>query len=84
MSFIATMLFKGGIRPGVFSTWVQTAALNFPMALLWQFFVAGPLARLIFREKNERMTKSPERGFFPFPDFFARFSETIPPLCRGE
>ena len=34
MSFIATMLFKGGIRPGVFSTWVQTAALNFPIALL--------------------------------------------------
>ena len=49
MSFIATMLFKGGIQPGVFSTWVQTAALNFPIALLWQFFVAGPLVRLIFR-----------------------------------
>ena len=45
---------KGGIRPGVFSTWVQTAALNFPMALLWQFFAAGPLARLIFREKKAK------------------------------
>ena len=58
MSFIATMLFKGDIRPGVFSTWVQTAALNFPMAPLWQFFVAGPLARLIFclifREKKAK------------------------------
>ena len=65
MSFIATMLFKGGIRPGVFSTWVQTAALNFPMALLWQFFAAGPLVAPDFppdfpREKSERMTKSPE------------------------
>ena len=55
MSLIATLLFKGGIQPGVFSTWIQTTALNFPAALLWQFFVAGPLVRrifgLIFREK---------------------------------
>lgn len=49
MSLIATMLFKGGFQPGVFSIWVQTTALNLPVALLWQFFVAGPLVRLVFR-----------------------------------
>ena len=56
MSLIATLLFKGGIQPGVLSTWIQTTFLNFPMALIWQFFFAGPLVRrifgLLFREKN--------------------------------
>lgn len=56
MSLIATLLFKGGIQPGVLSTWIQTTFLNFPMALIWQFFFAGPLVRRIFglllREKN--------------------------------
>lgn len=56
MSLIATLLFKGGIQSGVLSTWIQTTFLNFPMALIWQFFFAGPLVRrifgLLFREKN--------------------------------
>ena len=56
MSLIATLLFKGGIQPGVLSTWIQTTFLSFPMALIWQFFFAGPLVRrifgLLFREKN--------------------------------
>ena len=33
----------------VLSVWIQTAALNFPMALCWQIFFAGPLVRGIFR-----------------------------------
>ena len=56
MSLIATLLFKGGIQPGVLSTWIQTTFLNFPMALIWQFFFAGPLVRrifgLLFREEK--------------------------------
>ncbi|MGI5885064.1 MAG: DUF2798 domain-containing protein [Candidatus Spyradocola sp.] len=56
MSLIATLLFKGGLQPGVVSTWVQTTVCNFPMAFFWQFFVAGPLVRAIFgaifREKK--------------------------------
>ena len=55
-SLIATLLFKGGIQPGVVSAWLQTTILNFPMALIWQFFFAGPLVRrifgLLFREKQ--------------------------------
>ena len=42
MSFIATVLFK---HPGkeIIAVWLQTTAMNFPMALCWQIFFAGPL-----------------------------------------
>lgn len=46
MSLIATLLFK---EPKTFGTWVQTFAMNLPMAILWQMFYCGPLVRLIFR-----------------------------------
>ncbi|WP_122789830.1 DUF2798 domain-containing protein [Intestinibacillus sp. Marseille-P6563] len=48
MSLIATILFQ---NPGseLIAVWLQTAAVNFPMALCWQIFFAGPLVRLIFR-----------------------------------
>jgi hypothetical protein len=45
MSLVATILFK---TPS-FGTWVQTWAMNFPMAILYQMFYCGPLVRLIFR-----------------------------------
>ncbi len=54
MSLVATILFKDTKD---FATWIQTWALNFPMALMYQLFYCGPLVRLIFRtifrEKNE-------------------------------
>ena len=42
MSLVATLLFK---NPGkeVIAIWLQTTALNFPMAFFWQIFFAGPL-----------------------------------------
>ena len=48
MSFIATLLFK---HPGseVIAVWLQTTLLNFPVALCWQIFFAGPLVRNVFR-----------------------------------
>mgnify|MGYP002547433704 CR=1 FL=1 len=48
MSLIATVLFA---HPGnqVIAVWLQKFALNFPMALCWQIFFAGPLVRKIFR-----------------------------------
>jgi hypothetical protein len=46
MSLVATILFKE--NPS-FGTWVQTWAMNFPMALLYQLFYCGPFVRLIFR-----------------------------------
>ena len=46
MSLIATCLFKD--TPS-FGTWIQTWAMNFPMAIMYQLFYCGPLVRLIFR-----------------------------------
>jgi hypothetical protein len=56
MSLIATFLFK----EHTFGTWIQTWAMNFPMAILYQMFYCGPLVRfifrLIFREKKRKLT----------------------------
>ena len=46
MSLVATILFED---TKTFGTWVQTWAMNFPMALLYQLFYCGPFVRLIFR-----------------------------------
>jgi len=46
MSLVATILFKD---TKTFGTWIQTWAMNFPMALLYQLFYCGPFVRLIFR-----------------------------------
>ena len=48
MSFIATMLF---MNPGkeIIALWLQKWAQNFPMALCWQIFFAGPGVRNFFR-----------------------------------
>ena len=45
MSLIATILFK---KPD-FGTWIQTWAMNFPMAILFQLFYCGPFVRFLFR-----------------------------------
>ncbi len=47
MSFAATILFKNAGSEFV-AVWFQTTALNFPMALCWQIFFAGPLVRNVF------------------------------------
>ena len=47
MSMAATILFKDAGSEFV-SVWIQTTALNFPMALFWQIFFAGPLVRNVF------------------------------------
>lgn len=49
MSFVAAVVFKGGFHTQLAARWVQTAAMNFPMAFCWQIFIAGPLVRLIVR-----------------------------------
>ena len=46
MSLIAVILFK---ETKTFGVWVQTWAMNFPMAILYQLFYCGPFVRLIFR-----------------------------------
>lgn len=49
MSFVAAVVFKGGFHTQLAARWVQTVAMNFPMAFCWQIFIAGPLVRLIIR-----------------------------------
>lgn len=59
MSFIATVLFQG-VNSDLIANWLQISVRNFPMALCWQIFYAGPLVRWIFgkifRQSQERET----------------------------
>ena len=48
MSFAATLLFKNAGNQFV-AVWLQTTAMNFPMAFFWQLIYAGPIVRFIFR-----------------------------------
>ena len=47
MSLAATILFKNPGKEFV-AVWLQTTAFNFPMALCWQLFFAGPFVRFVF------------------------------------
>ena len=47
MSLAATILFKDAGSEFV-AVWLQTTVFNFPMALCWQIFFAGPLVRNVF------------------------------------
>lgn len=49
MSLVATLAFKQPPAGELVATWIQTVAMNFPMALLWQLFVAGPAVRAVMR-----------------------------------
>ncbi len=48
MSLAATILFKGGFQKEMISIWLQTTALNYPMATFWQLLFAGPIVRRLF------------------------------------
>ena len=48
MSFAATVLIKHAPASQIIPTWLQTTAMNFPMAFFWQIFYAGPFVRFIF------------------------------------
>ena len=48
MSFFATLLFKDSHHANFIAIWVQTTALKYPMAFLWQLCAAGPLVRFLF------------------------------------
>lgn len=49
MSFVATILFKGGFNSEMISTWIQLTITNFPMAFFWQLFAAGPFVRKLHK-----------------------------------
>lgn len=49
MSLVATLAFKQPPAGELMATWIQIVAMNFPMALLWQLFAAGPAVRAVMR-----------------------------------
>lgn len=50
MSFFATILFNFNGLENIISTWLMLTVRNFPMALCFQIFYAGPFVRFIFRK----------------------------------
>lgn len=48
MSLAACVIVKGAIGPDFGTTLLQTIAMNYPIAALWQFLVAGPFVRFAF------------------------------------
>lgn len=50
MSLVATVLFSGIEDSQFIANWFAKIARNFPMAVLWQLFFAGPVVRLLFRK----------------------------------
>ena len=63
MSFAATLLFKNAGNE-IIAIWLQTTAMNFPMALCWQIFFAGPLVRNVFgffvkKLSGEKLAEAP-------------------------
>lgn len=49
MSLAASLLFNYSGVGNIFSTFINICVRNFPMALCWQIFYAGPLVRTVFR-----------------------------------
>ncbi len=48
MSFVATLLFDNPHSSEIIAIWLQKTIINFPMALGFQIFIAGPVVRTIF------------------------------------
>ena len=57
MSFFATLFFKDSHNANFFAMWVQTTAMNYPTAFLWQLCGAGPLVRFVFGKGLAAMKK---------------------------
>ena len=49
MSLIGSLLFNYNGAENIIINWLNLAIRNFPMALFWQLFYAGPLVRFIFK-----------------------------------
>lgn len=49
MSLIASLIFGFTGPDAIVLNWLRIAVRNFPMALCWQIFYAGPFVRFLFR-----------------------------------
>ena len=63
MSLAATILLQNAGNQFV-AVWIQTTAMNFPVAFFWQLIYAGPIVRFIFRhifpEREDARQSAPE------------------------
>ena len=59
MSLAATILFKDAGGQFI-AVWLQTVAMNFPMAFFWQMLYAGPFVRFLFRQIFREKAEVPE------------------------
>ena len=50
MSFFATILFNFSGLENLVAVWLVISIRNFPMALCWQIFYAGPFVRFVFKK----------------------------------
>ncbi len=66
MSLVASILFNiilGGMPVvELLAIWVGTLIKNFPMALLWNLFAAGPVSRLVFAKLFSHVGEKKEAG----------------------
>lgn len=65
MSAVAAILFNillgGASVSQIPAIWIGTVLKNFPMALLWNLFAAGPLTRFVFRRLFAEKTPAAAR-----------------------
>ena len=66
MSFFGSIFFNYEGMENIIAKWLQIAVLNFPMALCWQIFYAGPFVRFIFRKifKEKKMKENKKSCIF--------------------
>lgn len=70
MSLVASVLFNvvlAGASPlQLPAIWVGTVLKNFPMALLWNLFAAGPLSRLLFARCFSHLGEKQRASAWPY------------------
>ncbi len=73
MSMIAAILFNlilaGAPVSQLPAIWIGTLLKNFPMALLWNLFGAGPLTRLVFRKFFSEVDRNRAKSASPVSQF---------------
>ena len=55
--FALWLSLKNSHNANFFAMWVQTTAMNYPTAFLWQLCGAGPLVRFVFGKGLAAMKK---------------------------
>ena len=60
MTLIVNIFFEFKGIENLFTNWLQTWVISFPMALCFQIFYAGPLVRFLFRKIFKKQLETNE------------------------